>query len=149
MDVKDQMETVVASSTTILVDYFASSPSSSRDYGFASIKAFRVSMANQLLSLLTSLRTTYLSGDRGAAPAALHLGKTRALYEYVRVGLGVKMHGTENLLRFESGLGRSEVDGADVSIGGMISRIYESIRDGGMVDVVRGLFGDSVKKNGV
>ena len=71
-------------------------------------------------SLLEQLRRAYLSGERGAAPAAAYLGKTRPFYEFVRVELGVRMHGAENLDRFANGMG---VD--DVTIGQKISVINE------------------------
>ena len=66
------------------------------------------------------LREAYLNGDRGDAPAAGYLGRTRPVYEFIRVTLGVKMHGRENASRFEKGLGVE-----DVSIGQHISLIHE------------------------
>ena len=55
------------------------------------------------------------------------------MYEFVRCTLGIKMHGYENLTLFEDGFG-------DITVGGNVSVIYESIRDGKMQGVVIGLF---------
>ena len=82
---------------------------------------------------LHTLRTSYLDGSRGPFPASPYLGATRPMDEFIRRTLGIKMHGYENLTYFEDGFG-------DVLIGGNISVIYESIRDGRMQGVVIGLF---------
>jgi phenylalanine ammonia-lyase len=57
------------------------------------------------------------------------------IYQFVRITLGVKMHGVENHSTFANGLGLD-----DVTIGQNISLIQEAIRDGKMQAVVVALF---------
>ncbi|KAH7910984.1 phenylalanine ammonia-lyase [Hygrophoropsis aurantiaca] len=73
---------------------------------------------------------------RGRAPAA-HLlgGGTRALYEFVRGGVGIEMHGAGNLRGDVFGMGgdadgMTGFEGQHGTIGDDIGRIYEAIRDG-------------------
>ena len=99
------------------------------------IVGFRAALAERMAESLVRLRGEYLEGGKGAAPAGPYLGKSRKVYEFVRVTLGVRMHGRENLHGFEAGPGVEEE-----TIGQEISRIHEAIRDGKMQDVVVGLF---------
>lgn len=116
MDIVPRMQTSVAASTTPLVDFLAATPSSMP--GLEKIPAFRTQVADQAVALLARLRDEFLSGERGAAPAAEFLGRTRPVYEYVRVTLGVKMHGNENATRFDGGF-------TQATIGQNVSTIYE------------------------
>jgi phenylalanine ammonia-lyase len=123
MDNVDQMQATAASTTTVFVDFFVSSEftdSSLASSAVASISQFRSQVASRAVNLLDQLRRDYLSGERGPAPAGPYMGKTRLLYEFVRVTLGVRMHGSENYSRFVNGLGVE-----DVSIGQNISLIHE------------------------
>ncbi|KAI0827896.1 phenylalanine ammonia-lyase [Trametes gibbosa] len=132
MDAALRMRTVAASTTTPLVDFCA------QHTGLAAldhIVEFRESLAQRMLASITRLREEYLSGEKGATPASPYLGRSRAVYEYVRVTLGVRMHGAENLHMFQHGPGVEEQ-----TIGQNIALIHESIRDGKMQDVVVGLF---------
>jgi phenylalanine ammonia-lyase len=156
LDVAERMSEVAASSTTCLVDFFTRSEivkATSVVAALTSIPAFRAQVAAKANSLLLQLRVEYLSGAKGAVPASRYLNKTRPIYEYVRVNLGVRMHGSENLHLFANGLGVDEV-----TIGQNISRIQEvskipcliynhhikpntqAIRDGKMQSVVVALF---------
>lgn len=154
MDNVDQMQTTAAATTTVFVDFFATSEftdSSVASFAISSISQFRSHVASRAVNLLDQLRRDYLSGERGLAPAGPYLGKSRLLYEYVRVTLGIRMHGSENYARFVNGLGVE-----DVSIGENISRIHEvsnqhmrlvviitrlqAIRDGKMQSIVVSLF---------
>ncbi|KAJ7647247.1 L-Aspartase-like protein [Roridomyces roridus] len=132
MDAVDQMREVTSSSSTLLLNFFAKGSQASILGG---IPAFQETVASQGVALLNKLRGEFLSGQRGATPASRYLGKTRAVYEFIRVKLGVKMHGEENFNSFENGLG---VD--DVTLGQNISVIYEAIRDGEMQGIVASLF---------
>ncbi|KAG5342605.1 Phenylalanine ammonia-lyase [Termitomyces sp. T112] len=139
MDAAERMEKVAASSTTILVDFFTG-PASFDDMAslgstLACIPDFRSNVALQATALLDTLRRQYLSGARGPAPARQYLNKTRPVYEFIRVTLGIKMHGSENFARFEKGL---YVD--DQSVGSNVSLIHEAIRDGKLQPVVFDLF---------
>ncbi|KAF8910396.1 L-Aspartase-like protein [Mucidula mucida] len=133
MDAVDQMKELTASFTPILVEAFTCTRVIND--ALSAIPRFRQNVAARANSLLDGLRKSYLSGERGAAPASSLLGKTRAVYEYIRISLGVRMHGAENYRRFPNGLG---VD--DQTIGQNISIIYEAIRDGQFQDVVADLF---------
>jgi len=138
MDATDRMSKVAASSTTCILDFFtgpdfAADPSAST--ALTSIPSFRSQVASRGTALLFQLRTDYLSGAKGIAPASRYLNKTKPIYQFVRITLGVKMHGTENNSTFANGLG---ID--DVTIGQNISLIQEAIRDGKMQAVVVALF---------
>ncbi|KAJ7072252.1 L-Aspartase-like protein [Mycena amicta] len=133
MDVDDQMGSVVASTSTLLLNLLVSA--GPQEPTLTVIPCFQANVAASAATLLQKLRGDFLTGQRGPSPASLHLGKTKAMYEFIRVQLGVKMHGIENYSSFPCGLG---VD--DVTIGQNITSIYEAIRDGEMCAVVASLF---------
>ena len=123
MDSAPRMEKVAASTTTVLVDFFTRTEVSDQADSASLIMAvpqFRSKLATRLTTLLTNLRRDYLSGARGAAPASPYLNKTRPVYEFVRLTLGIRMHGSENFHRFSNGLGVE-----DVTIGQNVSLIHE------------------------
>ncbi|KAK0195746.1 L-Aspartase-like protein [Armillaria mellea] len=135
MDATERMIKVAASSTTVLVDFFtsctfASGPSATGS-ALTSIPLFRSRVASRATTLLDQLRRSYLSGERGPAPASKHLKKTRPLYEFVRITLGIRMHGSENYHRFVNGHGTDEV-----TVGQNVSLIHEAIRDGKLQSLV-------------
>jgi phenylalanine ammonia-lyase len=119
MDAADQMKAVADSATLPLVDFFTSSNAVSTS-AYTSIPTFRSKVASRSTHLLQQLRVDFISGARGATPAAPYLGRTRGLYEFVRSTLGIRTHGVENLSGFANGLGND-----DVTIGQNISTIYE------------------------
>ncbi|KAK0486135.1 L-Aspartase-like protein [Armillaria novae-zelandiae] len=135
MDATERMIKVAASSTTVLVDFLTSctfvAGSSAAGAALTSIPVFRSRVASRATTLLDDLRRSYLSGERGAAPASKHLKKTRPLYEFVRITLGIRMHGSENYHRFINGHGTDEV-----TVGQNVSLIHEAIRDGKLQSLV-------------
>ncbi|KAG7098604.1 Phenylalanine ammonia-lyase str11 [Marasmius oreades] len=133
MDVADQMSAAAASSVPILTELFLQTGSDGPGL-LSSISTFRSNVASRATTLMNELRKVYLSGERGPAPASPHLGKTKMIYEYIRVGLGVKMHGLENFNSFSSEMGEND------TIGQQISTIHEAIRDGKMQKAVLNLF---------
>jgi len=138
MDAKERMQKVAASSTTPLLDFFTGPSFSNPSLvgpALTSIPTFRSRVASRAYSLLDDLRRDYLSGARGAAPASRYLNRTRPVYEFVRLTLGIRMHGSENYHRFVNGLG---VD--DITIGQNVSLIHEAIRDGKLQPVIVELF---------
>ncbi|KAJ7496957.1 L-Aspartase-like protein [Mycena latifolia] len=135
MDAPERMVKVAASSSTVLVDVLTSHPCSTPSAAFSSIPTFRSNVAARAEALLDGLRRAYLFGDRGAAPASPYLNKTRPVYEFVRLTLGIKMHGTENYNLFANGLGVDED-----TVGQHVSLIHEAIRDGKMQPTIVGLF---------
>jgi len=139
MDAADRMSKVAASSTTCIVDFFTGpdfvADTTSAGAALISIPSFRSQVASRGTALLLQLRTDYLSGVKGLAPATRYLNKTKAIYQFVRITLGVRMHGAENHSTFANGLG---ID--DVTIGQNISLVQEAIRDGKMQAVVVALF---------
>jgi len=141
MDAVERMHKVAASSSSVLLDFFTG-PSftdvSSVASALTSIPSFRSQVASRLTTLLDNLRRDYLSGARGPAPASRYLNKTRSIYEFVRLTLGIRMHGSENYHRFENGLGVE-----DVTVGQNVSLIHEAIRDGKLQPIVVGLFSSS------
>jgi len=138
MDARERMQKVAASSTTTLLDFFTGpsfSDPSLVGSALTSIPTFRSRTAERLTVLLDELRRDYLSGARGKAPASRYLNKTRPVYEFVRVTLGIRMHGSENYHRFSNGLGVE-----DVTIGQNVSLIHEAIRDGRLQSTIVKLF---------
>jgi phenylalanine ammonia-lyase len=123
MDTVDRMQKVAASSTAVLLD-FVTGPTFSEAIAPGSvlkcISAFGPQISYRVSALHDRLRGDYLSGQRGAAPASLYLTKTRPMYDYIRLTLGIRMHGSENYTRFVNGLGVE-----DVTIGQNISLIHE------------------------
>ncbi|KAJ7084481.1 L-Aspartase-like protein [Mycena belliarum] len=136
MDAVDQMREVASSSSTLLLHFFANPEfATAQGPALVAIPGFQANLALRSTTLLNKLRGEFLSGQRGACPASLYLGKTRPVYEFIRVKLDVKMHGAENYGHFSHGLGVEEA-----TIGQNISVIYESIRDGEMQKILAGLF---------
>ena len=66
-------------------------------------------LPSALSLLLDELRRDHLSDSRGKGPASLYLNKTHPVYEFVRVTLGIWMHGFENYHRFSRGLGVEDI----------------------------------------
>lgn len=123
MDSRERMQKVAASSTVPLFDFFTGFSFSNPALvgpALSSISTFRARVASRAYSLLDELRRDYLSGARGAAPASRYLNRSRPVYEFIRLTLGIRMHGSENYHQFVNGLG---VD--DVTIGENISLIHE------------------------
>ncbi|KAF8161163.1 L-Aspartase-like protein [Crassisporium funariophilum] len=138
MDSADQMHAVAASTTPLLLDFFSSvdfADTTASAPSFGVLSAFRDRISSRAVTLHETLRESFLSGTRGRTPASAYLGKTKGVYEFVREGLGIRMHGGENHGRFVNGTGVDEV-----SIGQNISKIYESMRNGEMQDVVHTVF---------
>jgi len=130
MDTAERMKKIASASTSLLLDQFTCADSAQIS-AICSIPTFRSHIAERLATLLDSLRRDYLSGAKGVAPASRYLNKTRQIYEFVRVTLGIRMHGSENYHNFENGLGVE-----DVTVGQNISLIHEAIRDGKMHSIV-------------
>jgi len=142
MDNVDRMKDAASATSTPLLSFFTNATCQTglaqglaKVAAFASIPDFQARLAARAAELQDKLRKEFLSGERGTAPAAPLLGKTSAVYSYIRTTLGVRMHGAENFSGFANGLGRD-----DVTIGGNISKIYEAIRDNKMSAVVSSLF---------
>lgn len=132
MDAIPRMRKVASAATTPIVDFSLANGAAG---ALVELTHFRDAVAERSAALLVDLRKAYLDGQRGAAPATRYLGRTRAVYQFIRVSLGVRMHGKENLEGFANGPGVT-----DATLGQNISLIYESIRDGKMQGVVVELF---------
>ena len=162
-----RMEKVAGASVAPLLKVLASSSSSSTP-DFRKIIRFREILARWLEALLTELRCAFmgLSLDEisslsqplfnipsmGKAPASRYLApRTRILYEFVRIELGIPMAGGDNLRKTvygmrardrvvpmgeidleEAGLGKN----VDTTIGDKVSIIVEAIRDGRVARVM-------------
>jgi phenylalanine ammonia-lyase len=124
MDVDVRMPTVAGSCSNVFLKYFTN-PKFAAAHTIAGkalsvLPAFQSAVSQRAAALHHKLRTEYLSGKKGPAPASRYLNRTKPLYEFVRVTLGIKMHGIENLNRFENGIGFDEE-----TPGQNVSRIYE------------------------
>ncbi|KDQ20054.1 hypothetical protein BOTBODRAFT_27476 [Botryobasidium botryosum FD-172 SS1] len=129
MDAVPRLQSAIAAGTAPLVDFLvASAPDA-----LVNIPEFRSDFAIRAAQRLEELRLEFLSGARGPNPASPYIGKAAPVYEFVRLTLGVKMHGLVNFNRFQDGFGEG-------TVGSSISTIYEAIRDGQMQSVIAGLF---------
>jgi phenylalanine ammonia-lyase len=121
MDAVARMVKVAEASTSLLVEFFmATSDLSLAVAALTALPTFRATVASRAAAKLVALREEYLLGARGPAPASALLEKTRPIYEFIRVTLGIRMHGTENLGSFKEGLGVQ-----DVTVGQNVSLIHE------------------------
>jgi phenylalanine ammonia-lyase len=115
MDAGPRMAAVARAATPVLVDAFAGTSCT-----LADVAAFGDAVARRAALALVALREQYLGGARGPTPASRLLSRTRPLYEFVRVTLGIRMHGEENRALFPRGVGVDEQ-----SIGQNVSLIHE------------------------
>jgi phenylalanine ammonia-lyase len=124
MDVDIRMRTVADSCSNVFLNYFTNpkfaEASSVTGKALSVLPAFQSAVSKRAVALQNELRTEYLTGKKGFAPASNYLNRTKPLYEFVRVTLQVKMHGIENLKYFENGIGFDEE-----TIGQNVSRVYE------------------------
>ncbi|KAG9053610.1 hypothetical protein FS842_007710 [Serendipita sp. 407] len=139
MDAAPRMEAVASAIVVPLTD---SLKGTSQENSIKCIQAIREEFSLKAYDLLQKLRRDYLDGRRGPTPASQYMGKTKSMYEFIRVQLGVSMHGSENLNGFEGGLHSTQM-----SIGQNITKIYEAIRDGDMQGVLADLVA-SPRENG-
>ncbi|KAK7047291.1 hypothetical protein VNI00_006522 [Paramarasmius palmivorus] len=134
MDLPDRMQAVASATIPVLVQYFVDKSFDSQ-FSIAKVASMSANLATKGVDIMTKLQIEFLaeSGAR-VAPAASVLGRTKDVYNFIRVTLGIRMHGTENLKRF---------DGAPYpagkTMGEDISAIYESIVDGRLHTVVAAL----------
>jgi len=119
MDATDRMVRVAASSDSVIVKHFMQAKGPGV-IALSGLPCFNDNIAKRATALLTDLRDAYLTGVRGPAPARLHLTKTRPVYEFVRMTLGIGMHGLENHRIFPDGM-----DLEDSTIGEKVSLIHE------------------------
>jgi phenylalanine ammonia-lyase len=119
MDATDRMIKVAASSDSVVVKHFMQAKGPGV-IALSGLPCFNNNIAKRATASLTDLRDTYLTGDHGAAPARVHLTKTRPVYEFVRITLGIGMHGLENHKNFPDGM-----DLEDATIGEKVSLIHE------------------------
>ncbi len=85
------------------------------------IMAWRNSSADETYSLYRRIVDEYLANPTACYASPL-LGRSRKIYEFVRRTLKVPMHGQENNVAFKDGLKQS--------LGGYVSVIFESLRNG-------------------
>ena len=128
-DAERQLEIVASGMTTPILDFFASSSSILQEHTIVhSVSALRSSFARGGAEMLQAVRKAFITGKSHfpfvlgyspSAPAKPFIGRTRPVYEFIRQGLGIRMHGSENLRKFSGPLG------AEPSIGYSVSLIYE------------------------
>ena len=156
-----RMHKVAGACVVPLVTALSASPAPGVELG--ALPTFISALAMRLVKKLTELRCAYLGVQpgavrganpaaeevevawRGPAPASKYLApRTRALYEFVRVTLGVRMHGAGNLRGDVYGM-QEGLDAGEGSIGDGVSVICEAIRDGRIgrvvVEMVEGIQG--------
>ena len=121
MDAEARLTKVAEAAAIPLLDAFAKHNAHLPVEAYASIQTFRQQLAKEGLSRLEDLRRQFLNGEIGEAPASEYMGRTKAVYEFVRLNLGIQMHGKENLTQFVDGLNETEL-----TIGHNITLIYEA-----------------------
>lgn len=170
-----RMERVANAGVAPLLEVLTSDPSCcTSTLDLAQIVRFRQVLAQRLEALLTELRCAFMcvsldeaslpsSSSRlptfnippmGRAPASKYLApRTRLLYEFVRLDLGISMHGSDNMRKTvygmrardletqhsweaatleEAGLGKT----VDTTHGDKVAMIVEALRDGRIPRVV-------------
>ncbi|KAH7883201.1 phenylalanine ammonia-lyase, partial [Phlebopus sp. FC_14] len=138
MDTSPRMVKVAGAAVAPLLEAVTSLESSITDMlnlDLVKIAKFRSSLAQRLEALLVELRCAYFGRiavfnipSRGPAPASRYLAaRTRILYEFVRLELGIKMAGGDNL---------KDPEKVDTTIGDKVAMILEAIRDGRVGRVV-------------
>jgi phenylalanine ammonia-lyase len=130
MDADARLTKVAGAAAVPLLDALAKQNGHLPAEAYASIQTFRQQVAKEGLSRLEAIRHQFLHGERGKAPASEYMGRTKTVYEFVRLKLGIQMHGKENLTQFADGLNETEL-----TIGHNITLIYEAMRDGQMQEV--------------
>jgi phenylalanine ammonia-lyase len=124
MDAADRMQRVAASSTIPLFDVVTGSgfhDTSSTGLALASIPAFRTKSGREVNRFVESTTWGILIWGEGNDTCESIPWQDQVVYEFVRVTLGIKMHGFENFTRCSNGLGEE-----DVAIGQNVSLIYEA-----------------------
>ncbi|KAK0205471.1 phenylalanine ammonia-lyase [Desarmillaria ectypa] len=139
MDLKDQMQAVASSCIPVIVKFFATNPLLHYQPTLSDIMAVTDSLATRGIDLMSQLRDQYLTGSKGSAPASPYLGRTRGIYQFIRVDLEVPMHGEENLKRF----GNAPYANTK-TIGHHVSVIYKAVMDGKMHEIITASIGERV-----
>ncbi|PBK63144.1 phenylalanine ammonia-lyase [Armillaria solidipes] len=139
MDLKEQMQAVASSCIPTIVKFFATNPSLHYQPTLSDIMAVTNAFATRGIDLMSQLRDQYLTGLKGRAPASPYLGRTCHIYQFIRMELGVPMHGEENLKRF----GNAPYANTK-TIGHHVSVIYKAIMDGKMHEVITSMIGERV-----
>ena len=151
MDSKPRTEKAARATTQPLVDLALSSSAAAAFNFLSAMPTFQAELADTLCTSYKSLTRAFLEDSLvpGAArymPAAALLGRTRALYAFIRGELRIGMHGRDNIDSFAGGLGSGHWEGDRPSkeqgrtIGGDVSLIYEAIRDGRLRPVLVSMF---------
>ncbi|KAE8227235.1 hypothetical protein CF319_g274 [Tilletia indica] len=112
-----------------LIEYFTSLPSGGGADPLRTIMSWRDYSAEQTAVLHRRVTQKYLDDPRGCHASPM-LGRSRAIYQYVRRTLAVPMHGKENALEFSGEGGKM-----NQTIGGWVSIIYAAIRNGDLYQV--------------
>ena len=164
MDAGARAEKAAKASTTALVEHILSlsaSDASAATTALATLPSFVSALSASLREAYTSLQSSFLLSSSSPSspdylPALPLLGRTKHLYEFVRApvsagGLGVCMHGRENLNSFKDGLSWGTWEDEDSAeegvrgrkgrtIGGDVGVVFEAIRDGRMRGVLVSMF---------
>lgn len=167
MDTVPRMAKVASEAVSPLIEGLAWLDLSALDLG--KVASFRTTLADRLVALLTELKCAYMGvsladvrrgrtgstptptpvfdiAPRGRTPASGFLApRTRVLYEFVREGLGIGIHGADNLrgsvfgMRdgMMPGVEEAEMGGlVDTTFGDKVALIVAAIRDGRMARVL-------------
>ena len=158
MDADARMEHLAQALTAPIVEYFINNKPTTRarspnglpgspsgpESAFSVLDAihpFQRKFAKRAAVLLHTIRDTFLQGtldSANATPTLLAKG-TRAVYEFIRYDLGVKMRGLDNSAH-DRGISEQLVL-TEPLLGDDVTVIYEAIRDSKMRPMLLGLFG--------
>jgi len=128
LDLADQMGVLASSLIPVLVNFVVENHQYSMDT--QEIHRMSSAISNTGFHTMTYLRESYLLHKDIPSPASHYLGRTRDIYDFIRINLQIPMHGAENLQLFKI---RPEVSS---TIGHHVSRIYSSVMAGEIYGIV-------------
>ena len=124
-----QLELVASSMTLPILDFFDSSSNTLQEHPIIhSVSALRSSFGRRGAEMLQAVRRAFIITGKShfpfafgygpSAPATPFIDRTRPVYEFIRQGLGIQMHGSDNFGKFSGPLGSEPSIGYNVSLVG-------------------------------
>ncbi|GAA5918439.1 hypothetical protein JCM1841_003967 [Sporobolomyces salmonicolor] len=120
-----------SSATGVVVEHLAASPAAAATGSanpLVALHEWKLSSAQTAIALTRQVREQFWTTPSSQAPALHYLGRTKALYSFVRDEVGVKAR------RGDVFVGKPEA-----TIGSSVSKIYEAIKSGAINEVLIGM----------
>ncbi|GAA5861329.1 hypothetical protein JCM1840_005336 [Sporobolomyces johnsonii] len=131
-DLAPRWHDAFSSATGVVVEHLAASPADTTGSAnpLVAVTEWKLSSAQTAIALTRQVREQFWTTPSSQAPALQYLGRTRALYSFVRDEVGVKAR------RGDVFVGKPEA-----TIGSSVSKIYEAIKSGKINGVLVGMLG--------